>query len=146
MNRLLTEEEFKDMLAKKLEAVLLVNRAPLSEIGRAVKPEKKNSLENTIRRIKNRSSLPSLYSFYGMVYAIPGLNPTDIFLARKKGYVQEDGSVLVAAEPETTYEVIKPWAQEKMALLERINDMSDELRRCYKENRELREKLSDTRP
>lgn len=146
MNRILTKEELLEIVGSRVDHLMVINKLDPTDVARSVLGDNQkgiDSLVNTIRYVRNKESFPSLYNMYLLQQAIPGLDFNSLASLKRKAYSDVDGPPMVE-EPLSKYEAVKPWAEEKIALLERINVISEDLRTCYQENQRLKQKLSDT--
>lgn len=146
MNKYLSREELLEILADRVNHLMNINNLEDTVVARAAVGEDEKaiaSLVTTIGYVKRKKGFPSLYNFYLLHMAIPGLDFNSIAKMKRKYYAEVDGPAVVE-EPMTKYETIRPWAEEKIALLEKISTISDDLRTCYQENIALKQKLSDT--
>jgi len=139
---LLPEEELLQILSKKLNQLLLVNNTTITDIARNVHPEDPKAMESfrsTLSHVKNGNrSSPSYYSFYKLYVNLPGFNIAELFPIRGN-YSQDNDFVRIVNDEQEKYGKTQTWIEEKLAFVERINSLTQELLKY----RDLNDKLKE---
>jgi hypothetical protein len=137
----LSEKEVTDRLISNFEKIMFIHKLSPVDIASMIHPRDSPewvSIGNIIRKMVNRSnpSMPSYYTLYKIWFALPFIELKILYSKESnfsKKYETTDTSSIVE-EQSVPYNVKQTdtWLHEKIALLEQINNLNEQLRECMK--------------
>lgn len=136
---LLPESEIADRLRLNIEKLMFIHKLNIAEIAALIyergTPEF-DSLSVSIRNMikGNHRTLPSFYTLYKLWVAFPQIELRFLFDKDSRFEKREtiDLPRSIAYEAPAHYGRIPDWQEEKIALLQKIEKLNDELLACMK--------------